>query len=65
MNYDKYEEYELFLRFKKVRRRQVLIAFVGAFILWYFFGGKHLVASLVVSLLVALGRWFFFTRNLM
>jgi uncharacterized membrane protein len=64
MDYRDYEEQALLRQFKKTRRTQVLIAFFGAFLMWYFFGGKHLLASLVVSFFVAIGRWFFFSRNL-
>lgn len=58
------EEQTLLWKFKKLRRRQVLIAFVGSFLLWYFFGGRQLLPSFVISIFVAIGRWFFFTRNL-
>jgi len=64
MDYREYEEQALLRQFKKTRRTQVLIALIGSFFMWYFFGGRDFMVSLLVSLFVAIGRWFFFTRNL-
>ena len=64
MDYREYEEQALFRQFKKTRRKQVLIASISIFFIWYFFGGRDFMVSLLVSLFVAVGRWFFFTRNL-
>lgn len=58
------EEELLILQFRKIRRRQVRIAFIGSFLLIYFFGGRDFMLSLVVSVFVAIGRWFFFSRNM-
>jgi hypothetical protein len=49
-------------RFKRARRNQVGIAFVGGFLMWFFFGGADLLVSLIVAIVVAIGRWFFFTK---
>lgn len=51
-------------RFKRARRNQVGIAFVAAFLMWFFFGGADLLVSLVVAIVVAIGRWFFFRKNI-
>jgi len=51
-------------RFKRARRNQVGIAFVGAFLMWFLFGGADLLVSLIVAIVVAIGRWFFFTKNI-
>jgi hypothetical protein len=56
-----FEEEQLIRQFRRSRRRQVTIASVITFIVWYFFTGGYLLATAVISLIVGVGRWFFFT----
>ena len=56
-----FEEELLIRQFRRIRRRQVNIAWVITFIVWYFFTGGNLLASSVISLIVGVGRWFVFT----
>jgi hypothetical protein len=57
-------EKELHEAFKRRRRLQVLVAIAICFPSWYFGAGRDLVSALIVTAIVAILRWFFFTRNL-
>jgi hypothetical protein len=56
---------ELHEAFKKRRRFQVLITIPIILPAWYFGAGKDLVIAIIVTVVVAILRWIFFTRNLM
>ena len=55
---------ELYETFKKRRRFEVLISILITLPAWYFGAGRDLVASLIVTAIVAILRWYFFSRNL-
>ncbi len=56
-----FEEEQLIRQFRRIRRREVILAWVITFIVWLLVSRGDLLTSLVISLIVGAGRWLVIT----